>query len=371
MFDNIETPSFLFNTDTFARQLRIVKQKLGDIPLTYSIKANSFLLSGLTEDITHVEVCSPGELQICKKARIPGSKIIYSGVNKESSDVLDALRYGADIVTAESRKHLALEQEAAQRLGLQQKVLLRLTSGNQFGMSEEDIFTTLSGTYPNLCFWGVHYYSGTQKKTRQIIRDIRKLTAFLETLETGFGFVPKLVEYGPGLPIDYFEDKASSDPLDEIIPALKELAARYSLGVEMGRYFASDCGVYATKVMDIKKNDGVNYVILDGGIHHLKYYGQMMAMQIPEIEVRNALPGEEDYCLCGSLCTVADVLVRNVRLPILREGSVILFKKCGAYSVSDGSSLFLSRRLPAVYLVDNMGRAICKRDRNETYDMNC
>ena len=152
MKNECKTPSFRFNTDSFARRVRQVKQALGDIPLTYSVKANAFLLSALPKEIALVEVCSPGELQICKEAGIPGERIIYSGVNKESADVAEALRYGAHLVTAESLKHLALEQEAAQRLGIRQKVLLRLSSGNQFGMSEKDVFAAFSQSYPNLCY---------------------------------------------------------------------------------------------------------------------------------------------------------------------------------------------------------------------------
>ena len=368
MWETVETPAFFFDTDHFAGQVRKVKQALGEIPLTYSIKANAFLLSDLPEEIAHVEVCSPGELEICKQVGIPGSRIIYSGVNKESGDVWDALTYGVDLVTAESLKHLALEQEAAGRLGRKQKVLLRLSSGNQFGMCEEDIFAAFSGSYPDLVFWGIHYYSGTQKKLRQMRKDMARLTACLETLKEKYGFAPRLVEYGPGLPVDYFGD--TEDPLMELLPELKALAVRYPLGIEMGRYFAAGCGVYATRVMDIKRTEDVNYVILDGGIHHLKYYGQMMAMQVPEIETTNTLPGEAEYCLCGSLCTVADVLVRNVKLPTLQEGSILLFKNCGAYAVSDGSSLFLSRKLPAVYLTDGEGNRIRKRDLCDTFCMN-
>ena len=74
----------------------------------------------------------------------------------------------------------------------------------------------------------------------------------------------------------------------------------------MGRYLAAPCGTYATKVMDIKNNSDTNYIICDGGIHHLKYHGQTMAMQIPEMEVMNTSAETKLYCICGSLCTVAD-----------------------------------------------------------------
>lgn len=57
----------------------------------------------------------------------------------------------------------------------------------------------------------------------------------------------------------------------------------------------------------------------------------------------------EDYTLCGSLCTVADVMVREVVLPRLEIDNIIEFGHCGAYSVTEAPVLFLSRKLPAVY----------------------
>ena len=68
------------------------------------------------------------------------------------------------------------------------------------------------------------------------------------------------------------------------------------------------------------------------------------------MEVLNTSPETKPYCICGSLCTVADVLVREVELPVVSRNDVILFHRCGAYSVTEGSVLFLSRKIPEVYL---------------------
>lgn len=352
---NISTPAYYFDTDVFEKRVNFVKRELLDIPLTFSIKANPFLLSRLPQNLRHVEVCSPGELKICKAYGISGNRIIYSGVNKEIEDVTEAIEFGVDIVTAESILHVELEQEAAEKVGKQQKVILRLTSGNQFGMSEADILNILTNQakYSNLNIYGIHYYSGTQKKKRQIDRDFEKLDAVLACFREETGFVPKLVEIGPGLPVEYF-----NSPYDEIEEAILienkdtilAFAKKYPLGLEMGRYFAAPCGTYASRVMDIKNNSDTDYIICDGGIHHLKYHGQTMAMQIPDMEVRNSSTETKSYCICGSLCTVADVLVREVELPVVSRNDVILFHRCGAYSVTEGSALFLSRKLPEVYL---------------------
>ena len=352
---NISTPAYYFDTDVFEKRIDFVKGELLDIPLTFSIKANPFLLSRLPQNLRHVEVCSPGELKICKFYGIPGSRIIYSGVNKEIEDVTEAIEYGVDVATAESILHVKLEQEAAYKAGKQQKVILRLTSGNQFGMSEEDILSILGNQekYLNLDIYGIHYYSGTQKKKRQIDKDFEKLDAALTLFKKKTGFVPKLIEMGPGFPVDYFNppyDETEEMTLRENKETILAFAEKYPLGIEMGRYLAAPCGTFASRVKDVKNNSDTNYIICDGGIHHLKYHGQTMAMQIPEMEILNVSTESRPYCICGSLCTVADVLVREVELPVVSRNDVILFHRCGAYSVTEGSALFLSRKMPEVYL---------------------
>lgn len=371
----ISTPAYYFDTDIFEKRVNFVKKELTDIPLTFSIKANPFLLSHLPNDLQHVEVCSPGELKICKAYGIPGDRIIYSGVNKEFEDVTEAIEYGVDIATAESILHVELEQEAAEKAEVKQKVILRLTSGNQFGMSEDDILSILANQekYTNLDFYGIHYYSGTQKKSRQIAKDFEKLEVALIRFRKETGFEPKLVEMGPGFPVNYFNppyDETEEVTLRENKDCILAFAEKYPLGIEMGRYLAASCGTYATKAMDIKNNSETDYIICDGGIHHLKYHGQTMAMQIPEMEAMNTSTEAKPYCICGSLCTVADVLVREVELPAVSRGDAILFHRCGAYSVTEGSALFLSRKLPEVYLYSDVTGLKKMRGFIETADIN-
>ena len=74
--------------------------------------------------------------------------------------------------------------------------------------------------------------------------------------------------------------------------------------------------------MDQKSNQGTNYAIVDGGMNHLNYLGQMMGMKVPRLSLphRNGSKDtvKQHYMLCGSLCTTGDVLVRDVELPSLQ-----------------------------------------------------
>ncbi len=363
------TPAFIFDADEFGRRAKNVKSAIGGASLCYSIKANPFLLACLPEEIDRVEVCSPGELAICRRVGVDPSTVVYSGVNKGSEDIAEAIEYGAELLTAESLRQLGLINAAALAAGKRVRVALRLTSGNQFGMDSEALKRAVAekGSYEGVDIVAIHYYSGTQKKKLAVVeKELAELEELADTLEERFGLSGISLEYGPGLPADYFGDDPEGRDMAVLAEAgamIAAVAARRSVTVEFGRFLASPCGTYLTAAADIKNNNGENFVICDGGINHLKYYGQTMAMQTPPITLLGD-HGEktEDYTLCGSLCTTADILVRKVTLPALSVGDVLAFGRCGAYSVTEGIGLFLSRQLPRIVLHSERGGNRLLRD---------
>ena len=363
------TPAFIFDADEFGRRAKNVKSAIGDAALCYSIKANPFLLACLPEEIDRVEVCSPGELAICRRVGVDPSTVVYSGVNKGSEDITEAIEYGAELLTAESLRQLGLINAAAHAAGKRVRVALRLTSGNQFGMDSEALKRAVAekGSYEGVDIVAIHYYSGTQKKKLAVVeKELAELEELADILEERFGLSGISLEYGPGLPADYFGDDPEGRDMAVLAEAgamIAAVAARRSVTVEFGRFLASPCGTYLTAAADIKNNNGENFVICDGGINHLKYYGQTMAMQTPPITLLGD-HGEktEDYTLCGSLCTTADILVRKVTLPALSVGDVLAFGRCGAYSVTEGIGLFLSRQLPRIVLHSERGGNRLLRD---------
>ena len=108
--------------------------------------------------------------------------------------------------------------------------------------------------------------------------------------------------------------------------------------------------------MDQKQNKGTFYTILDGGMNHVTYLGQIMGMKNPVIRhLKTAADGhrtgtQQDWALCGSLCTTADVLTRQTAFTDLVKGDILAFCNIGAYSVTEGIYLFLSRTMPVIVL---------------------
>lgn len=355
------TPAYVFDLDILKERVEKIKNALGSkAKICYAMKANPFIIRPMNEYIDKYEVCSPGEYEICYRHGIAPEKIIVSGVNKttDSMERILGLSNGKGIFTIESKMHYDILSKLCSQKNLNIKVLIRLSSGNQFGV-DKDEFEKIAGLMAedeHLSLYGIHYYSGTQKKMKKIARELEMLSEYRTYLLETYGIELDELEYGPGLIFNYFEaekDNGFEEQLSELNELLDIAGQFKSITLEMGRFIASECGSFCTSVVDIKHNEGYNYCIVDGGIHQLNYYGQTMGMKKPYMDVITTSNELTKWNVCGSLCTVNDVILRDVELPKLNIGDVLVFKNCGAYSVTEGMALFLSRELPEVLFYDN------------------
>ena len=136
------TPAYIFDTIRLQKRVSHIAKELkmdSHMELCYAMKANPFLIETLDSLVDSFEVCSPGELSICKKKNIAMNKIVLSGVNKEKNDVKRAMIWGVGMYTIESRQQMLLIQECAFSQGIVVNALVRLTSGNQFGAGKDEI----------------------------------------------------------------------------------------------------------------------------------------------------------------------------------------------------------------------------------------
>ena len=372
---DISTPSYIFDIDKLINRVKFIKETLGDIKISYAMKANPFLVEDLIDVVDSFEVCSPGEYQICKALNVPKDKIVLSGVFKEEEDIKGIVNDCKDlpIYTVESLSQLNLLTSVAKDNNLVLNVYLRLSSGNQFGVDEETIKKIVSNLniYKSINVLGIQLYSGTQKKIDNVQKELDYLYTFITSLEETYGIQFKHFEYGPGLRVNYFKSDAPIND-EDLLKALKHNLSKFEkkhITLEMGRFIAAYCGEYHTKIVDLKETKGVKYCIVDGGINHLNYFGQMMAMKAPFI-LENENGVEDNYTICGSLCTVADVLVRNYPLHDAKIGDKLVFLNVGAYSITEGIYLFLSRNMPKIYKRNVNGELDLVRDTIKTYTIN-
>lgn len=377
--ETLPTPSYLFDTDVLEARLAWAAKKLYPAKLCYAVKANPFLVGFLDAYVDRYEVCSPGEFHICVQRQIDLSKVVLSGVFKEYDDVRYAMEQGVCHYTAESVGQFHLVHRCAARLGKTVEILLRVTSGNQFGMCEDEVLELIRdrASYPHLQIAGLQYFTGTQKKSIQkIAGEFRYMEALMQRLSEEEQFACRVLEFGPGLGVPYFtkDDQEEDQKLLEEFVQLYQGGRPYELIFEMGRFLAASCGYYMTRVVDQKRNDAVNVCIVDGGIHHVNYYGQNMAMKTPILSYfpRHPVETEEEerWTVYGALCTVSDILLKKLPLRDVRVGDCLVFHNIGAYSVTEGIYLFLSRKMPRIYRYSRQTGAKLLREDIETWRLN-
>lgn len=373
------TPLYVFDIEELRKRVSTIKEILGDkMQLCYAMKANPFLISYIDDLVDKFEVCSPGEYNICKERKIKTEKVVLSGVYKAEKDIRQMVSNGFNgIYTIESveqmrvllEKHIEYDQKA--------KLILRLSSGNQFGLGQKELLDIISDKKVNERFViiGIQYFSGTQKKKMQTIqKELEYVVGFCDEIKRLTNIQIEQIEFGPGLYMDYFE-KYESDTKDveELAYMLDLVKEKYRFTIELGRYIAAACGTYITKVVDVKTNNNTNYCIVDGGIHHISYYGQLPGIKNPLIrflakERNNKEEGQ--WTVCGSLCTIHDILLKNYVMNQPCIGDYLCFEKCGAYSVTETGMFFLSRDMPIILALNANDKVEKLRDIISTYKFN-
>lgn len=400
-----ETPMYLFDLELFRERVRLFRQGMKEkTGLCFAMKANPFLVGRIYEEVDRIEVCSMGEYRICKKLQIPPEKVLISGVLKKEEDLEEILEhYGSQcFYTAESYGQLRQLKAWGQAHGQKIRVYPRLTSGNQFGVDEEEMIRMLQEIRETDCLTlqGIHYFSGTQKRSmKKTEKELEYLDGFLERAEKEASVTVGELEYGPGFAVSYFENQEDKSPEDmEILAqAVKGMKWSGKVTLEMGRALAATCGYYMTTVRELKQSRGKQYCLVDGGIHQINYDGQIRGMYLPKVKIlkRKQRTGEldaeegswrravdtgkeevhnkkdfQEWIVCGSLCTINDILVQSLPAEQLECGDILVFERAGAYAMTEGMSLFLSHELPKVMIYDKETGLETIREEMQTYDLN-
>lgn len=369
------TPTYIYDIGILKKRIKYIKEHLPKhVKICYAIKANTFVVKDIENNVDRFEVCSPGEFEICRTKKVNEDKILISGINKSPDEIEHVIQNtSVRFFSIESMSQFNYFKNSKQKIEL----LLRLTSGNQFGINKEDIEEIIKSKskYPNLEIKGIQYFSGTQKTSIKILKkELEKLDNFIINLKEKYNYEPEELEFGTGFPVFYFQGKEfdEDDFFNQFSEIINSMNYKGSIIFEIGRSIVASCGRYITKVIDKKTNKGQNYAIVDGGINHLVYYGQSMAMKIPHLSIYPNRENVEDekWNICGSLCTINDILVKQLPSKI-ETGDVLIFKNTGAYCSTEGISLFLSRDLPKIVKINEDRSIELVRDKEATFSFNC
>jgi diaminopimelate decarboxylase len=173
-------------------------------------------------------------------------------------------------------------------------------------------------------------------------------------LDLGGGFGAPFAKAGEAVDLTALRPLLT-ELLDTELPGWREQSPQVVF--ESGRYLVGTAGTLLTAVLDVKRSQGKDIVVLESGINHL---GGMSGMRrLPPLSpslVQAAGPNEGpllDAVVVGPLCTPLDTWTRNVKLPPLRPGDLVAVPNVGAYGLYASLVAFLGHPLPVEAVVDS------------------
>ncbi len=349
--------------------------------LFYAIKANSErpILEAMAPFVDGFEVASLGEI-LRVRAVAPEAPILFGGPGKTDDELRGAVEHGVNLLQVESAQELSRIERIARERDTVVPVLLRVNlrgplpaatlamagRPTQFGTDEAEIpeVVRLAARCERVRLEGFHFHSISNNL--DVKRHARMIEYYCERSRSWaeeFGLSPSYLNAGGGIGVNYEDLERQFDWetfVERLGPVLEEgLPHGEKVLFECGRYLAAACGYYAAEVLDLKRNHGKSYAVVRGGTHHFRLpvsWQHSHPFRVVPVErwdypfARKELRGEE-ITVVGQLCTPKDVLARDVSVPRVRIGDVILFRYAGAYGWAISHHDFLSHPHPRqIYL---------------------
>ncbi|MDQ0219299.1 type III PLP-dependent enzyme [Peribacillus cavernae] len=369
--------------------------------LFYAIKANSdvTLLKTLAPIVHGFEVASLGEIE---KVRAVDKKIpiLFGGPGKTQKEIEGAIHYGVTLLHVESLHELQLVNHIASQKGTTVSILLRVNLRSsvpnaqlkmagvptQFGIDEVEVpnAIALAKCLPNLKLLGFHFHAmsnnGDSKTHAYFVDHCFEME---KTWQKEWDIDISYINVGGGIGINY-QDVEEQFDWDDFMKCVKKVVekhkdANWQTLFECGRYITSSCGYYAAEVLDIKQNHGKNFCVVRGGSHHLRLpaaWKQSHPFTIVPVEkwpypFTRPEVNESVITVAGELCTPNDVLARDISVPRVRVGDILLFSYAGAYGWAISHHDFLSHPHPEhLYIESNSIKSSDARtedQRDESY----
>jgi diaminopimelate decarboxylase len=353
----------------------------------YSYKTNPVpeVLGIMHQSGIGAEVISPFELWLALALGVPGEKLIYNGPAKSTPSLRDAIQAGALLINANSLgevkriDEIANESDHIANLGI--RVTLPGMWGGQFGLHHAaDVIEAvrMGVSSANVAMRGLHFHRGaTMRTAEQFASYVEGVLEYCDLLREATGWSPSILDLGGSLacptvaPVSRLQFRLNRALGSDLLPpdpsrcllvgeastmAWERIHEHFSaLGVpdpvvvlEPGRALTGNTQLLLTSVLDVKPDDRLSYAILDAGIN----IAEPVTSEYHHLfdVTRPCDDSEHHYRLAGPICTPADVLYNDWRLPLLEPGRVLAIMDTGAYCVPFSTAFSFPR--PSIVMLE-------------------
>ena len=339
------------------------------------------------------DIVSPGELYTAHKEGFPMERAFFHGNNKTDEDIAYAIECGIGYFVVDNREELEEINRVAEKKGIEQKVLLRLSPGidphthakistgkvdSKFGSAIEtgqaDEMVSLALSLENIALEGFHCHIGSQIFECEPFCDAADIMlAYIDHIKQTFGFEATTLNLGGGFGVRYVEE----DPVIDYEENIKNIAAHVDekcaelkikkpcILMEPGRSMVADAGMTLYTVGTVKTITGYKtYVSIDGGMTDNPRYALYQSKYTFEIANKANEEKVLDCTIAGRCCESGDLLGEDVKLQKAERGDILATLVTGAYNYAMSSNYNKIPRPPVIMISGGVDRVVVRR---ETY----
>lgn len=383
---------YLYDENRIAENLQRLHANFPQVYFLYSIKCNPDprVLHSVFSQGLGADAASLHEVDLARQAGLSADEIYYSAPGKSRHDIEQAL--GQAVLIADSLGEIQRIQTLAEQLGRTVNIGIRINPDftftglggqpSKFGIDKEQALAFLKeNPCRNVHVTGIHTHLKSQELNAGTLaayyqhmfllaEEVEQVCGPLDYINMGSGMG---IPYSPGdIPLDV---AALGVSFAQAFAQYHRTHPHTTCILEVGRYAVCESGVYVTTVLDRKVSRGKTYLILKNTLngflrpslaHLITQYSPEAAGAEPlftakhAFEIRALKDGVpcETVTLVGNLCTAADTIAEEIRLPHLEAGDAILITNAGSYAAALSPMQFSSQEKPREFFLQRSGEII-------------
>lgn len=385
------TPLYLYDFSQITQQYDAFKDAFAARKslVAYALKANSnlSLVAHLAALGAGADCVSLGEVKRALLAGVAPYKIIFSGVGKQDYEIREALRIGILFLNIESEAELLCVEKIACELGKTARISLRVNpdidpkthpyistglSENKFGISIDEAKRLYLYAHKSQYLEpvAIHFHIGSQILSLEpLAQAVQKNAELLRSL-LAIGLPLRFFDVGGGIGIPYNNEQtfALYDYAQMILAALNGLDV--TIICEPGRFIVGNSGFFICSVLYEKITPNKHFVIVDGAMNDL--IRPTLYQAYHEVALwRSGWVQDSSGNACdivGPICESGDWLAKDVVLPAVQSGDLIVVKSAGAYGMAMSSN-YNTRPKAAEVAFEHTGRVWQIRERESLKDL--
>jgi diaminopimelate decarboxylase len=385
------TPLYVYSADQIAERLELFQKAFArrDHLVCYAVKANSTLaiLKLLADHGAGFDIVSGGELERVQAAAPEAvSRVVFSGVGKTAREIDRALTAGILQFNVESEAELEMLAARARKLKQRARFALRvnpdvfaethpyISTGlreHKFGIDIRKAAEIYRKATTNrwLEAHGVSVHIGSQIRSAAPFGAAMERVIKLVIELRSDGIVPKVIDAGGGLGIDYHSggfEAASANPgakVREYAAAIDKALSDFDgkILLEPGRFLVAQAGALLTRVLQVKRNGKKTFVITDAAMNDLIRPALYQAHhEIVPVSPRAGKVQTVD--VVGPVCETGDFFARDRKLKPLEPGDLVALLDVGAYGMAQASNYNTRPRAAEVLVEGKKARLIRRRE---------